>query len=60
MTSASGASFANGTDDANGGVSEVIMILAVDVGERCRVNGWACCAWVDGNTVKEGFGSARI
>lgn len=34
MTSPSGAIFAKGSEDDCGGTSELIMILAVEVGER--------------------------
>lgn len=39
MTSASGAILTNGDDEGAAGVRDVIMIFAVDVGERCRVSG---------------------
>jgi len=47
MTSASGASFAKGTDNGRGGVSEVTIIFAVDVGDRCKVKACGCRALVD-------------
>ena len=58
MTSASGANFAKGTDDGRGGVREVMIIFAVDVGDRCRVKACGCRALVDLGPVKEGLGNA--
>lgn len=57
MTSASGAIFANGDAVGGAGVREVTMILAVDVGERCKASGCICsvCA-----SLYVGFGRARI
>lgn len=57
MTSASGAIFANADVSGGAGVSEVMTILAVDVGERCNASGCMCsvCA-----ALYPGFGSARI
>lgn len=59
MTSPSGAILAKGTEDACGGVRDVISTLAVEVGERCIVKGWECCTWTDGVALNEGFGRAR-
>lgn len=39
MTSPSGAIFANGFEEDCGGTSELIMILAVEVGDRWIVRG---------------------
>ena len=40
ITSASGESFANGEEEGGSGTREVIIIFAVEVGERCNVRGW--------------------
>ena len=48
MTSASGAIFANADVDGAGGVSDVIIMFAVEVGDRWRVRGWAVSAWPGG------------
>ena len=60
ITSASGANFAKGTEDANAGTSEVTMTLAVEVGERWRVRGWGCRACEAFGGMYAGFGRARI
>ena len=44
MTSPSGAILANGVVEDWGGVREVIITLAVEVGERWIVSGCICCA----------------
>ena len=44
MTSASGASLANGEGEGSGGTNELITMFAVEVGERCNVRGWVCLA----------------
>ena len=53
MTSASGESFRNVISEPTWGDMDVMLMLAVDVGDRCRVRG---C----GGTLDEGFGSALI
>lgn len=53
MTSASGLILAKGVVEGRDGVRAVTRMLAVEVGERCRVRG---C----GDVVKVGLGSARI
>ena len=40
ITSASGDSLTNCTVDGCGGVRELTMMFAVEVGERCSVNGY--------------------
>lgn len=42
ITSASGAILANGEVSGGAGVSDVITILAVDVGDRCKAKGCMC------------------
>ena len=42
MTSASEESFAKGIVEDCGGVRLLTMIFAVEVGERCNVNGCTC------------------
>jgi hypothetical protein len=49
ITSASGAIFANAVAAGTVGVSPVMKILAVDVGDRWRVRGWICWAWPEGS-----------
>ena len=44
MTSASGEILAKGDDDGAGGVSDVTVIFAVEVGDRCKVSGCVCSA----------------
>ncbi len=36
-----------------------MITLAVEVGERWIVRGWACCACVDAKPAKVGLGRAR-
>jgi hypothetical protein len=55
MTSALGDNFANATNDGKDGVSELTVMLAVEVGERCKVKGCPCAG-----LLAAGFGSARI
>jgi hypothetical protein len=40
ITSASGDNFANSEEEGSSGTREVIIIFAVEVGERCSVRGW--------------------
>ena len=42
MTSASVESFAKGVVEGCVGVRLLTMMLAVEVGERCNVNGYTC------------------
>jgi hypothetical protein len=60
ITSASGAILAKGMVFGIGGTKEVTMMLAVDVGDRCNVKGWAFSVWEVALLVYAGFGSARI
>lgn len=48
ITSASGAIFAKGDAEGAGGVKEVIMMLAVEVGDRCSVSGCVFSACPEG------------
>jgi hypothetical protein len=59
ITSPPGSSFANGDVDGGGGSRDVMMIFAVDVGDRCKVRGCLVCADPSWET-KLGFGKARI
>ena len=48
-----------GDDDVGAGAREVTVILAVDVGDRCKVMGCGGCAAASGVGVNAGLGSAR-
>lgn len=48
MTSASGAIFAKAEAVGAGGVRDVIIMFAVEVGERWRVRGWVFSACPEG------------
>ncbi len=41
-TSASGAILAKGHDEGGLGASDVTIMFAVEVGDRCSVRGWIC------------------
>ena len=58
MTSPSGAIRAKGHSVGKGGVSDVTMMFAVDVGERCMVNGYRTCTLTAGLGLYDGFGRA--
>jgi len=60
MTSASGAILANADETGAAGVREVMMMFAVDVGERCSVRGCVCSVCPDDGLSNAGFGRARI
>jgi hypothetical protein len=51
---------ANGEAAGAGGTKEVIIMLAVDVGERCKVRGCVLSVWPDPALLYNGFGRARI
>ena len=59
MTSPSEDIFANAVEEGRGGVREVMMTFAVEVGERWIVRGCTCCAWIDGEALYDGLGRAR-
>ena len=58
MTSPSGAMRAKGLSAGKGGVSDVTIMFAVDVGERCIVNGYRTCTLAVGLGLYDGFGRA--
>lgn len=59
MTSASEESFTKPISEDMGGAIEVTTMLAVDVGERCRVIGWDLVFRENEVLVYPGFGRAR-